>query len=33
MGRPKCGAEHMLIDIWERVMEALDGGKSAAILL
>ena len=32
-GRPKCGAEHMLIEIWEKVMEALDGGKNAAILL
>ena len=32
-GQPKCGAEHMLLDIWEKVMEALEGGKSAAVLL
>ena len=32
-GKPKCGAEHMLIDIWEKVTEAMDGGQSAAVLL
>ena len=32
-GTPKCGAEHMLVDMWERIMEALEGGKNAAILL
>ena len=32
-GMPKCGAEHMLIDIWEKVLGALDGGQSAAVLL
>ena len=32
-GAPKCGAEHMLVDIWEIVLEALEGGKNAAVLL
>ena len=32
-GKPKCGTEHMLIDIWERVLEAMEGGGSAAVLL
>ena len=32
-GTPKCGAEHMLVDIWEKVLTALEGGKSAAVLL
>ena len=32
-GQPKCGAEHMLVDISEKVMEALEGGKCAAVLL
>ena len=30
---PKCGAEHMLVDIWEGVLGAMEGGKSAAVLL
>ena len=32
-GQPKFGAKHMLIDIWERVLGALEGGKDAAVLL
>ena len=32
-GVPKCGAEHMLVDIWEEVLAGLEGGKSAAVLL
>ena len=32
-GVPKCGAEHMLIGIWEEVLDALEGGKNAAVLL
>ena len=32
-GVPKCGVEHMLIDLWEEVLEGLEGGKSAAVLL
>ena len=32
-GAPKCGAEHMLVDIWEKVLVALEGGKIAAVLL
>ena len=32
-GRPKCGAEHMLVDMWEKIMGSLEGGKSAAVLL
>ena len=32
-GAPKCGAEHMLIDIWEKVLAAMEGGKTASVLL
>ena len=32
-GKPKCGAEHMLIDLWEEIMIALEGGENAALLL
>ena len=32
-GTPKCGAEHMLVDIWEKVLSALEGGQNAAVLL
>ena len=32
-GKPKCGAEHMLIDLWERIMTTLEGGGDAALLL
>ena len=32
-GTLKCGAEHMLVDIWERVLLALEGGRNAAVLL
>ena len=32
-GAPKCGAEHMLVDIWEKILDALEGGKNAAVLL
>ena len=32
-GKPKCGAEHMLIDLWEKIMTTLEGGGDAALLL
>ena len=28
-----CGAEHLLIGLWDRIMEGLEGGKNAAVLL
>ena len=30
---PKCGAEHMLIDIWDKVLDSMEGGETAAVLL
>ena len=32
-GVPKCGVEHMLVDLWEEILEGLEGGKSVATLL
>ena len=32
-GLPKCGVEHMLLDLWEEVLEGMEGGKSAAVVL
>lgn len=32
-GIPKCGVEHMLLDLWEEVLGRLEGGKSAAVIL
>ena len=32
-GVPKCGTEHMLVDMWERVLASMEGGKNAAVLL
>ena len=32
-GLKACGAEHLLIDVWERVLEAMDEGKDAVVLL
>ena len=32
-GIPKCGVEHLLIDLWDKVMEGLDSGTSVAVLL
>ena len=32
-GLPKCGVEHMLIDLWEEVLDGMEGGKSAAVIL
>ena len=32
-GTPGSGAEHLLIDIWERVITAMEGGQDAAVLL
>ena len=32
-GKPKCGVEHMLIDLWEKVLSAMEGGSNAAVLL
>ena len=32
-GVPNCGVEFMLVDMWEGILEGLEGGSSAAILL
>ena len=32
-GIPKCGAEHMLVALWDKVLSAVEGGDHAAILL
>ena len=32
-GIPGCGAEHLLVDIWEKVVTAMEGGQNAAVLL
>lgn len=32
-GAPGCGAEHLLISIWDNIMECLETGTSAAVLL
>ena len=32
-GKPKCGVEHMLVDLWEKILSSLEGGSNAAILL
>ena len=32
-GIPKYGVEHMLLDLWEEVLEGMEGGRNAAILL
>ena len=32
-GAPKCGTEHMLVELWEKILTALEGGKGAKILL
>lgn len=32
-GIPKCGVEHMLLDLWDDVLEGMEGGKSAAVML
>ena len=32
-GAPKCGAEHLLVDICEKVLVALEGGQNSAVLL
>ena len=32
-GVPKCGVEHMLLDLWETILEGMEGGKSAALIL
>lgn len=32
-GVPKCGTKHMLIGLWDRILDTLEGGKSAAVLL
>ena len=32
-GEPGCGAEHMLVQIWDKVLEAMEGGQTAAVLL
>lgn len=32
-GVPKCGVEHMLVDLWEEVLSRMEGGKTVAVLL
>ena len=32
-GVPKCGVEHMMVDLWEKVLAILEGGQKAAVLL
>ena len=32
-GVKKCGVEHMLVDLWEEILLAMEGGKTAAVLL
>ena len=32
-GIPKCGVEHMLLDLWEDVLSGMEGGDKAAIML
>ena len=32
-GIPKCGVEHMLLELWEEVLSGMEGGKNAAIIL
>ena len=32
-GVPKCGVEHMLLDLWEEVLDGMEGGKNAALIL
>ena len=32
-GTPKCGAEHMLVDILDKIMAAMEGGENVAVLL
>ena len=28
-----CGVEHMMIDMWEAILEGMEGGKTAAVIL
>ena len=32
-GKPKCGVEHMLIDLWENILSPMERGDKAAVLL
>ena len=32
-GKPKCGVEHMLVNLWEKILCSLEGGANAAVLL
>ena len=32
-GIPKCGVEHMLLDLWENILSGIEGGKNAAVIL
>ena len=32
-GAKKCGAEHMLLDLWEDILQAMEGGGTAGVLL
>ena len=32
-GLPKCGVEHMLLNLWEEILEGMEGGKRAAVVL
>lgn len=31
-GVPKCGIEHMLVDLWEKIMATFEGGDKAVLL-
>ena len=32
-GLPKCGVEHLLIDLWEDILSSMEGGQTAVVLL
>ena len=32
-GAPKCGAEHLLIELWDKILHCVEGGGNAAVLL
>ena len=32
-GTPRCGTEHMLVNIWEEILGPMEGGKMAAVML
>ena len=32
-GVKKCGVEHMMVDMWEKILDDMEGGKTAAVML